>query len=189
MKFRDWLIHARVAFDEVKAAAERAFRVEDHARQYSELTQLEDRVLLSATPVAVVAAPEGDAPQQDAESSSSGTDSATEAVDSEQTAVLTDELRTDDASLALLDEASEGLLSAVDDQPTVRELVFVDEAAEDYEQLLADLTGDREDGRSLFLAVSSGRESNKSYRMVTGARDQEDPGRTTLESKTERRTP
>ena len=38
-----------------------------------------------------------------------------------------------------------------------------------------------DDGREIFLAVSSGRESNKSYRMVSGLQDQEDPGRTSLD--------
>ena len=45
MKLHDWFIHARAAFDEVKAAGESAFRTADESGHYSELTQLEDRVL------------------------------------------------------------------------------------------------------------------------------------------------
>jgi hypothetical protein len=114
MSVHDWLIQARVAFDEVKAATSRAFQVEEHSANTSELSQLEDRILLSATPVAVVAAPEADATQQDAESPTAETESTLEVASAGQTDALAEEPRTINDSLALLDRISNELDATLD---------------------------------------------------------------------------
>ena len=149
MKIRDWLIHARATLDEVKAAAKSAFQSDDRAAQHSDLIQLEDRVLMSATPVAVVAEPEADSSQEDAivteSDSSSGDANANPTIDPG------DEPRIVEDSAELLDEAAGEL--AVDAVTTVREVVFIDELAENYEQLISDLTADREDNRSFEVFV------------------------------------
>ena len=66
MSIRNWLIQTRVALDELWAAADRTFRGDERAGEHSDLTQLEDRVLLSAAPMPVDVAPEADTAQQEA---------------------------------------------------------------------------------------------------------------------------
>ncbi|MCA9151249.1 MAG: LEPR-XLL domain-containing protein, partial [Planctomycetales bacterium] len=54
MSFRNWLIHTRTVWEEVKAVACGVMQHEQPPAQAGELTQLEQRVLFSATPIAAV---------------------------------------------------------------------------------------------------------------------------------------
>ncbi|TWT84883.1 PilZ domain protein [Planctomycetes bacterium CA13] len=149
MAVSDWWIQARLTFDEIKAAAERAFQIETQVGEFTELTQLEDRVLMSASPIAIVAAPEADVEQDAAILSTTVED----VFDADQTNLFSETPRSIGDTLALLDQVDDNLLAVIDDQQSVLELVIIDESVADYQQLVSDLTADRDDGRSFELVI------------------------------------
>ena len=152
MKFRDWWIQATVGFDEVKAATKHAFQSENRSSSDSELTQLEDRVLLSATPMAIVAAPGGAVANQNGEATNTESNLVSTAPDAEQAAIFAEDSNFGD-TYQQINELGTGALSQVSELQSAREVVFVDDSADDYEQLIADLIGDRDDGRQFDVFV------------------------------------
>ncbi|MFT5094827.1 MAG: hypothetical protein ACI93T_003671, partial [Porticoccaceae bacterium] len=136
--------------------------------QQLDLSELEDRILLSASPVAVmvesapaaesvnIASPLAEespslfAPPQTAIGESPDSTS----VDSlDQAGQTSGDIVSQPTSLAELDETAGSILSESTAEQTATEVIFIDEAAEDFEQLIADLESQRDAGRAIDFFV------------------------------------
>ncbi|WP_419194997.1 cadherin domain-containing protein, partial [Novipirellula herctigrandis] len=146
MTVNDWWIQARLAFDELKASAERAFQTETQTGKFTELTQLEDRVLMSASPIAIVAAPEADVNQDAASPSSS--QSADAISETDQAETFAEELRTPSDTQALLDQVNGDLLSVIDGLSSDPDLATSDDLEPDHEQWVTERTDDADTSSS-----------------------------------------
>ncbi|MEO8497833.1 MAG: DUF4347 domain-containing protein, partial [Planctomycetota bacterium] len=98
MTIRSWWIRTRLAAAEVRAAAAHTFRAHDSSGDFLDMSQLESRILLSASPMPVDAAPAEGGDESTMQSLVSGMMGAV---------ASSDEIRTADDSLTLLDKISD----------------------------------------------------------------------------------
>ncbi len=150
MSIRNWFIRARLAWNESRHTAERAFRPTAPA-SLPNTVQLEDRVMLSISPGPVMA--DGDVSQVEGDSdllvaATAGTEQ-TDAIDADRAS--TDDVRTAADGLALLDSLADEVMLATEQDTSVQEIVFVDLSVADVEQLLDDLWQQRGAGRELEI--------------------------------------
>ncbi|MCP4857295.1 MAG: DUF4347 domain-containing protein, partial [Fuerstiella sp.] len=125
----------------------RALQAEERGGDPVNLVALESRVLMSATPMALVAALDADLMQQDTavgESESATNGDIAEQTTRDHESPTSQPLATTDAALMLLDNLlvnSPDEFSATDSEDTTRslanEIVFLDTAVDDYETLMA----------------------------------------------------
>ncbi len=144
MKMREWLFRARLAWEETRYTLARAFRP-TLAPCRPTAIQLEERVLLSVSPGPVLA--DGDLAQLDGESEAiaAATADAGQAEGDATNEEPADEVRTARDALALLDALQDDLLPAAQQEQQRYEIVFLDSAVADAEQLLDDLRAQRGD--------------------------------------------
>ncbi len=144
MNLRDWLFRARLAWEETRYTLARAFQPTVAPLRPTAI-QLEDRVLLSVSPAALVV--EADPGQQQLESDSAAAAIAEagphDAAEANQNPA--DEVRTAADALALLDALQDDLLPAAQQEQWRYEIVFLDSSVADAERLLDDLRA--QDGR------------------------------------------
>ena len=114
-----------------------------------DLDQLEARVLYSATPlpVAEIADSEQAAPAPEPSDNDAGAGQLAGAT------AVSDEIRTSEDSLALLDQIPSELAAAEAEQQSRYELVFVDQSTTGYEQFIDNLTSNLGEGRRLEVIV------------------------------------
>ncbi|MDA0282855.1 MAG: DUF4347 domain-containing protein [Planctomycetota bacterium] len=146
MRLHTFHLKARLAAASATAQLRRllAVQTEGTVRQPLDLSELEDRILLSASPAAVMvdSAPAGESVEFATPlNSGGGTESLLESA----------------ASVTRLAESPQGEpdLQAAERAPelTATEVVFIDESAADFEQLVADLQSQRDAGRAVDIFV------------------------------------
>ncbi len=162
MRIQNWLAGARLTWDKTRHTVARVFRPTTTVALPNTI-QLEDRVLLSISPVAVVT--DGDATQIDSQSDSLQSDSLIATIANIEPSdlatpnqVSTDEVRTADDSLTLLDTTLDDLLPMAEQDTSARELVFVDSSIVDVEQLINDLKQQRTNGEFEIVQLDSQRD-------------------------------
>ncbi|MCA9169585.1 MAG: DUF4347 domain-containing protein, partial [Planctomycetales bacterium] len=171
MSLRNWLIQTRTVWEEVKAVACGVMQHEKPPVQAGELTQLEQRVLFSATPIAAVTDADKNLAPDDAISDFANVDSVVDGTNVDGTDVdqgaFVDAQDAATEAPSLVDTTSENGLTSTGSQESVRELVFVDSSIPDYDQLLSDLTTRLEYGRSLEVVLLS--DSRDGIEQITTA--------------------
>ncbi|MBM4090676.1 MAG: DUF4347 domain-containing protein [Planctomycetes bacterium] len=146
MSLRLWLIRARLAWDETRHTALRAARSAPAAASPNTI-QLEDRVLLSASPAPVVADGDGAAMDESATLLSAATEAPASAPADNASG---DDVRTAANTLAFLDGLIDDV-SVANQDDRFSELVFVDDSIADIDQLLDDLQQQRGLGRDFTI--------------------------------------
>ena len=179
MTWKTFLLRTRLAYEEARAIAQRALTSDDPVSQ-PEVAQLEDRILLSASPGPVVV--EGDAAKADAPSIdttetvsivSDNSDSIVAITESISDIAPSAEVRTATDALGLLDDidqciassdeageplanvSSESDAEAAEYLSVRHEVAFIDGRLPELEQLLDELQADADVNRDLQVVVIS----------------------------------
>ncbi|PHS11806.1 MAG: hypothetical protein COA78_08945 [Blastopirellula sp.] len=123
MGLRNQLIRIQLAFSEVHDLVKRSFRVNEANSSSSHLTQLEERVMLSATPLAVVDCPEDNAAEEP---------EAEVCVECPQS----EDVRTEDEMLSSIESLDEQMSSLLNESTDPLDIVLIDSSLTDVDVLV-----------------------------------------------------